>query len=34
MFTERIPLVFKKLRVVRMVDARCNSLMCLPIPTA
>jgi CreA protein len=34
MFTERISLVFKKLRVVRMVDARCNSLMCLPIPTA
>jgi len=29
MFTERISLVFKKLRVVRMVDARRNSLVYL-----
>jgi CreA protein len=29
MFTERISLVFRKLRVVRMVDARRNSLVYL-----
>ena len=29
MFTERISLVFKKLRVVRMVDARRNALVYL-----
>ncbi len=29
MFTERISLVFKKLRVVRMVDAKRNSLVYL-----
>ena len=34
MFNERISLVFKKLRVVRMVDRKRNTLSTSPTPTA